>query len=309
MAKKWGNDKPKIQMLLDIENIFGESTRGLGKFVFAMLLCAVPIVFIAYTTLYLFIPWQILLAFCVIWIARVLMIVMGDEKLRLRTFKRLRDDAFSLTDDMVRIRVIHPQGCVEYVNGAVAFFIVTYNDSSKDTVRKSQQIDRFINLAVGKHPFDIYVQNITDTDRLDSRYSNVTLFSDIEVAEAFMEIIDFNRAAVSSSSTLTRNIICVRGSKYQWKEILGDINTAISSESARVFRMCYLATDREEIESIISRDIDGNVDLDELLQKKYYTGNKHNSKVISYNYKDKQVVEEARKEEEFTTFIPSYEQE
>lgn len=309
MAKKWGNDKPKIQMLLDIENIFGESTRGLGKFVVTLLLAAVPILLIAYTTLYLFIPWQILVVICVIWIARVFMIVLGDERLRLKTFKRLRDDAFSLTDDMVRIRVIHPQGCVEYVNGAVAFFIVTYNDSSKDAVRKSQQIDRFINLAVGKHPFDIYVQNITDTDQLDSRYGNVTLFSDTEAAEAFMEIIDFNRAAVGSSSTLTRNIICVRGSKYQWKEIFNDIETAIHSESARVFRSCYLATDREEIENIISRDIDGNIDLDELLQKKYYTGNKHNSKVISYNYKDKQVIEETVDKEECTSFIPTYENE
>lgn len=46
MAKPLNQDKPKIQMLLDIENIFGESTRGLGQFVLTLLLILVPPLFI-----------------------------------------------------------------------------------------------------------------------------------------------------------------------------------------------------------------------------------------------------------------------
>lgn len=306
MAKKWDNDKPKIQMLLDIENIFGESTRGLGKFVMTLLVALIPPLVIGYGAIYMWFPWQILAVFCVVWAARSAMIILGDEKARVRNFKRVRDDAFAATKDMVRIRTIHPNGCVEYTTGNVAFFIVTYNDSSKEAVGKSRQIDRFINLAVGRQPFDIFVQNITETDQLDSRYGNVTLFSDAEAAEAFMEIIDFNRAAVADSSTLTRNIICVKGAKYQWKQILLGIESALESEASRVFRTAYLVTSEEEIENIISRDVDGNVDLTEMMQKKYYTGQTFGSKVISYDYKDKRRAEEKRRQEEPTTFIPTY---
>lgn len=306
MAKKWDNDKPKIQMLLDIENIFGESTRGLGKFVMTLLVALIPPLIIGYGAIYMWVPWQILVVLCVVWAARSAMIILGDEKARVRNFKRVRDDAFAATKDMVRIRTIHPNGCVEYTTGNVAFFIVTYNDSSKEAVGKSRQIDRFINLAVGRQPFDIFVQNITETDQLDSRYGNVTLFSDAEAAEAFMEIIDFNRAAVADSSTLTRNIICVKGAKYQWKQILLGIESALESEAARVFRTAYLVTEEEEIENIISRDVDGNVDLTEMMQKKYYTGQTFGSKVISYDYKDKRRAEEKRRQEEPTTFIPTY---
>lgn len=306
MARRQEDERPKIQMLLDIENIFGESTRGLGQLVLTLCLCLVPPAFIGYTALYLYIPWQILLVVCLVFAIRVVLVVMGHESQRVKNFKKQRDDVYSLTDDMVSIRRIHPQGCVEYVNGNIGFFIVTYNSSSNETLEKSKQIDRFINLAVGKHAFDIYVQNDVSTDHLDNKYNNVTLFGDDEAANAFMEIIDYNREVVRSSSTLTRNIIFVRGSKYQWKEIVNDIQTALTSESARVFRQCYLATDRGEIENIISRDINGYIDLDKLLQRKYYTGNKHGSKIISYDFEDREDTDyiEETKQEELTSFIP-----
>lgn len=306
MARRQEDERPKIQMLLDIENIFGESTRGLGQLVLTLCLCLIPPAFIGYTALYLYIPWQILLVVCLVFAVRVVLVVMGHESQRVKNFKKQRDDVYSLTDDMVNIRRIHTQGCVEYVNGNIGFFIVTYNSSSNETLEKSKQIDRFINLAVGKHAFDIYVQNDVSTDHLDNKYNNVTLFGDDEAANAFMEIIDYNREVVRSSSTLTRNIIFVRGSKYQWKEIVNDIQTALTSESARVFRQCYLATDREEIENIISRDINGYIDLDKLLQRKYYTGNKHGSKIISYDFEDREDTDyiEETKQEELTSFIP-----
>lgn len=306
MARRQEDERPKIQMLLDIENIFGESTRGLGQLVLTLCLCLVPPAFIGYTALYLYVPWQILLVVCLVFAVRVVLVVMGHESQRVKNFKKQRDDVYSLTDDMVNIRRIHPQGCVEYVNGNIGFFIVTYNSSSNETLEKSKQIDRFINLAVGKHAFDIYVQNDVSTDHLDNKYNNVTLFGDDEAANAFMEIIDYNREVVRSSSTLTRNIIFVRGSKYQWKEIVNDIQTALTSESARVFRQCYLATDREEIENIISRDINGYIDLDKLLHRKYYTGNKHGSKIISYDFEDREDTDyiEETKQEELTSFIP-----
>lgn len=306
MARRQEDERPKIQMLLDIENIFGESTRGLGQLVLTLCLCLIPPAFIGYTALYLYIPWQILLVVCLVFAVRVVLVVMGHESQRVKNFKKQRDDVYSLTDDMVNIRRIHQQGCVEYVNGNIGFFIVTYNSSSNETLEKSKQIDRFINLAVGKHAFDIYVQNDVSTDHLDNKYNNVTLFGDDEAANAFMEIIDYNREVVRSSSTLTRNIIFVRGSKYQWKEIVNDIQTALTSESARVFRQCYLATDREEIENIISRDINGYIDLDKLLQRKYYTGNKHGSKIISYDFEDREDTDyiEETKQEELTSFIP-----
>lgn len=303
---RYKDDRPKIQMLLDIENIFGESTRGLGQMILTLLVVLIPPLIIGYTTLYLYIPWQILLVLCLIWAFRATLVIMGGEKAKIREYRMRRDDQFSVTDDMVNIRRIHPQGCVEYINGNIGFFVVTYNDSSNDVIGKSQMIDRFLGLCTGKHAFDIYIQNDVSTDILDNKYNGVTLFPESEAAESFMEIIDYNREVVSKSSTLTRNVIFVRGSKYQWKEIVADIQTALSSEAARVFRQCYLVTDRAEIENILSRDLNGYIDIEELTQKRYATGSKHGAKIISYDYED-QVVEEENKEEaqeEMTSFIP-----
>lgn len=301
------DDRPKIQMLLDIENIFGESTRGLGQFILALLLMLIPPIIIGYTSAYLFIPWQILIIICTVWAIRMMLIVMGHEPARVENFKRTRDDAFSMTNSMCNIRLIHPQGCVEYINGSIGFFVVTYNSTSTDVLVKSRMFDYFINTAVGKQPFDIYIQNINDTKELDNKYANVRLFGDDDAARAFMEIIDYNSKVVEEESRLTRNILFIRGSKYQWKEVYANIQSALNSEPARIFRKCYLATDKEEIEEIISRDIDGCVDLYDLLQKKFYTGNKHGSKIISYDYKDLERKQEEvqQSEEAITSFIPT----
>mgnify|MGYP001196968892 FL=1 len=51
MARPLKDDKPKIQMLLDIENIFAESTRGLGQLILTMCVAIIPPVIIAYTAL------------------------------------------------------------------------------------------------------------------------------------------------------------------------------------------------------------------------------------------------------------------
>lgn len=306
MAKPQDMDKPKIQMLLDIENIFGESTKGLGQLVLALCVGLIPVLVTAYFGLYIYIPWKILVAICVIWFIRSMMVIKGRERERVRHYKKIQEDVYSAADDMINIRSARQQGCVEYVNGTVGFFVVTYNNSEDEGVWKSKQIDRFIGLAVGKHDFDIRIQNINSTEEIDNRYNNVTLFSDEEAAGAFMEIIDYNREMVSKRSTLTRNIIFVRGSKYQWKEIVSDIQSALSSESARVFRKAYMVTDRDEINEIISRDINGYVDLEEMLQKKYRTGNKRGAKIISYDFEDLVTEEESQEviAEEITAFIP-----
>lgn len=306
MAKSLKDERPKIQMLLDVENIFGESTRGLGQTILTMVVAGLPVMIIAYTALYAVIPWQILAVFCVIWAVRAVLMIMGQEGARLKNYKKQRDDVYSLADNLSRIRTIHKQGCIEYVNGSIGFFIVTYNDSSTDVLKKSIMIDRFINLAVGKHPFDIYVQNVRDTSAITKKYENVQLFGDSEAANDFMEIIDYVSDVVARSSKLTRNIIFVQGSKWQWKDIKADIDIALSSEAARVFRLAYLVTDEEEINDIVSRDIDGYVDLEALMQKKYYTGDTHGAKVICYDFKDKEEVAEQEQvvQENLTSFIP-----
>lgn len=303
MAILDNDDKPKIQMLLDIENIFGESTRGLGRFITTILLIVTLPMFFVYSGLFMVIPIPLLVIVCLLWALVIVMIIPGEMFKRLADYRKRRDNVYALADDMVRVRTIHPQGCIEYINGSIMFMIVTYNNSDSDTVKKSVQIRRFLELAVGKQPFDIRVQNINDTDNLDSRYSNVKLFSDSSVAMDFIEIIDFNRQAVSKMSTLTRNIICIYGSKYQWKEIAANVEAAVNSESARVFRKSYLVTDPMEVEDIISRDVNGRIDLNEMLQKKYYTGNTYGSKIISYDFKD---VEEAKEEKvrDASSFIP-----
>lgn len=302
-----GDDIPRIGMLLDIENIFAENSKGLGRFILCICLMLVPPLIIGYYSLYLYFPVWLLVVLCIFWAARVLMIIPGREKERLANYKKIRNDEFASATDLVNIKAIHKQGCIEYVNGIIGFFVVTYNTTTQDVLGKSKQFNRFLKLAVGDHPFDFYIQNIVDTEQLENRYTDIKMYNDQDSAKAFMEIIDYNKQFITKNSLLTKNIIFVRGSKYEWKDILNDLKSALRSDSAKIFKNAYIVTDKDEIEELLSRDINGDVDINNLIKRKYCTGERYGSKVISYDYEDLRNIPKESNTNIDSIFIPAAE--
>ena len=73
-------NKPKINMLMDIENIFGESTRGFGIAIVNLIVVLIPPLIIGYFMLYLYIPIWILIVFCLLWAIRVTFFISEAER-------------------------------------------------------------------------------------------------------------------------------------------------------------------------------------------------------------------------------------
>ena len=91
------------------------------------------------------------------------------------------------------------------------------------------------------------------------------------------------------------------------EQIIQEIEEYVDSCKFQPLSTTKIVVNKEEIEDIISRDIDGCINLDEMLQKKYYTGDTHKSKIISYDFQDvKDYTKENRQkeEEDVTGFLP-----
>ena len=116
-------------MLMDIENIFGESTRGFGIAIVNLIVVLIPPLIIGYFMLYLYIPIWILIVFCLLWAIRVTFFISGREPQRMSAFKKQKENKFVKPKDIMRIRTIHQNGCVEYINGEVMYIVEAYNNT------------------------------------------------------------------------------------------------------------------------------------------------------------------------------------
>ena len=274
------DEKPTIEMLLDPDNFAGEPGGRFGPILIFFLVAFGPGLIYAYFFWGL-IPWAIVIPIYVIWVIRAAMITLGREKERVAQFKKQLNDEFASMYGLVSIKTLHPDGCCEYIGNKVAYFIVTTNKTSYDSIIWSQQVMDFLKMLNSEHDVDIYVQNITEVRALENRYKNVKIFADRDVAKDFLDIIDHNRSQVYSNSLLTRTIYVVRGYRNDWEAIKTLCNTAVHSNVARVFKDVHIAND-VEVNEILSRDVNGLINLPELMQNKYCTHQYYGSKVVSY---------------------------
>lgn len=277
-----------ISMLLDVDHFFGEHQGRLGPVLIFLCIGLSPALLYGYYGLYMFIPIAVFIPVFLIFLMRVAMLTLGHEKDRLKHFRQRLLDIYSLVYSMIRIKTKHEDGGVEFIDGSIRYIIVTYNGSCEDKQIRSQQIKKFLDIAVGNFSYDIHIQNVIEAQTLSNRYNKVKLFANAQAAQDFIDIIDHNRNTVRKSSLLTKTIIVIKGKRSDWKEISTNIQTALKSTAAKAFKTVYLVTDKDEVEAIISRDIDGLINLDEMLRKKYRTGNYRGSKVLSYDDADLQ---------------------
>lgn len=291
-------EQPKVGMLLDPDNFYGESQGRMGPLIKFLVIAGAPALVYAYFFLGKLPLWLIIPVY-IIYVTRVAMITLGREKERVAQYKKQLNDEFASTYDLVQIKTLHPDGCCEYTGNKVAYFIVSTNKTSYDDIVWSQEVARFLSLLTSEFEVDIYVQNITDVKALDERYDGVKLFADQSVAKDFIDIIDHNRSQVYSTSLLTKTIYVVRGFRSDWEKIKKCCNNAVHSTTARIFKNVHIANDIE-VNDILSRDINGLINLPELMQNKYCTHQYYGSKVLAYDDDDK-VAEEKKQEVAATT--------
>lgn len=274
------NEDEKVSMLLDIDNFYGEHEGRLAPTIKFLVIGAAPLLLWVYTGFV--VPSWLFWPLFVIWVVRVGLITLGREKERLEQFRKTIYDDYASIYELLRLKTIHPDGCMEYVDGKVAYAVQAVNGTTYDSLARSQQIRDFLSLFGDDYDVDVYIQNITDLRSLEERYNNVKFFVDPEAARDFIDIIDHNRNVVYSQSRLTRTVFVVKGRKNDWTEIRDNCKMAIYSAAAKAFKEVRIC-DRDDIQRVLNDDIRGVVDLDDLLQRKYATHQYYDSKVVYFD--------------------------
>ena len=279
-------EKPTIGMLLDIEHLYGEHSGRLAPWIYAMCLPGIPLLFYVYLGLFEVIPIWIAAPIFVILAIRGVMIFPGRESYRMEVFKRQLNDEYASTASLMNIKTIHPDGCIEYINGKIMYIVCCFNGTTDDEVNRSIQLRKLLEAMFGDFIADIYIHNLNDSPALRNYYNNVAAFEHNMSAKNFINMIDHTLTLTEDTSLVQCTTYCIKGTRSDWKQIKSQIDTAIGSRAARCYKNLYRVEDPDAINEVLNRNVDSVINITELLRRKYATQSYESSKVLAYDLPD-----------------------
>ena len=275
-------DKPTtINMLLDVSNLFGEPSKRLKPILICVTLISVP-PFLWFNFALTTIPLIIFAPFFVIYVIRILMLTVGEEKRRVEQYKHILYDAYATPFDLMNITAIDEHGKVQYEDGYYSLLIVSENGSEADPLIRANTLRNIIDSLARETYFDIHIQNVYDTEMLFNRYDAIQRIKDDSVKKDYMDSIDYAISKTKEESSITRTIFVIRGKSYELKEIEAILESVFRNEGLKTYKYFGRAT-KPVIEDIIARDIDTYINFTDLLLQRYATGKYRGSEVIEYD--------------------------
>lgn len=279
-------DRATIGMLLDIEHLYGQHEGRTSPVLLTLMLILSPILLYIYFGAYMFIP---IWLFSIVWVffaIRIIMIIPGRESARVAAYKRQLNDTYMSTADLLNVKTIHEDGCIEYVNGRICYLVSCFNGTSDDKVQRSIRLRKMLESMIGDYEFDTYIYNVNDVPALRAYYDKVSNFERNESASNFVKMIDHNIELTSDTSTVQCTVYAVKGFRSDWKIIKSQIDSTLSSRLINCYKHVSILSEVNAVNEILNRDIDSIINIPELLRRKYSTGQYGSSKVLMYDLPD-----------------------
>jgi len=287
-------EKETIGMLLDISHLYGEHEGRLGPFLITLCICCTPILFYVYLGLFETIPIWAFAILEVIIIIRTIMIIPGRERYRVKIYKNRINSNYMNTADLLNVKMIHPDGCTEYVNGKICYMVCCFNGTTDDEIQRSIQLRKLLDNMFGDFEFDTYIHNVNDSPTLRAYYDTVSKFNKNVSARNFIDIIDHSIELTADNSMVLCTIYVIKGNRSDWKTIKSQIDSALGSRVARCYKSIYRVNDPKTINDILNRDIDSVINIEDLTRKKYATQQYDTSKVLAYDLPENKEIVQGR---------------
>jgi hypothetical protein len=279
-------EKDTIGMLLDIEHLYGEHEGRLGPVLATMGICVAPVLFYIYFGWYGIIPIWLAIPIELFICIRTIMIIQGRERYRKKAFLNMLNSNYTNAAKLLNVKVIHPDGCIEYINGKVGYLVCCFNGTTSDEVMRSVQLRKFLENMLNDYDYDTYIQNVNDSPTLRDYYNKVSNFGHNDSAKNFIGIIDHSIELTADTSKVQCTIYMIKGYKSDWKSIKTSIDSALKSRTAKCYKTVYRVSEPDIVNDILNRDIDSIINLSDLTRRKYATQQFDTSKVLAYDLPD-----------------------
>lgn len=273
-------NKKYINMLIPIDNIFGGHEGRLAPMLKFLAISLIPAVLYA---LYgqILIKLRVFIIFEAIWTVRIALIVLGKEKEKKKFYREVKNNKYASAYDMIRIKQVYDDyPVIEYQNGRIAIAVSSYTKSYMDDDKFAVDYEAFLNM-LDDYDCDIYCHSFVDEFKLQNLSENLRIYSDKVFMQERMDLYLEQDNFVAENCQLFKFTFLIKGSKYDWKNMINVIESITKSYASNVFKGLHICS-KEEVSEICSRDLGTHISIEGMLRKKYENDEFDNSKVLFY---------------------------
>lgn len=257
--------KEYISMPLPIDNLFGETTSKAKEIV--ILLAVLAGIWIGWVVLLLpfgikyWLPIVLTVVFAFYWASEI----YGQGKKKRQFFKRQLNGDLSEEHNLIGITMI--DGSDVFFGNLVVNFLVCdfkfYTDGNQLTLDFERFLDNVSPLMYNAY----FVDNTVDEDFSDD-ISGVMVYEDKEVAQERYDYYLYNQEMLDAIKRY-RVIVAVRSFLDEIEQLHEKTETLLLSDTTRCFTKIEVAQG-DTLSSILGSDIGFEIDINTLLDNKYY---------------------------------------
>lgn len=274
-------NKDTINTLLSIDTVFGEYQGKTLPIIITILLAALPPLVWLFFLQGTFIKLWYVLVFDLFWAGRWALILIGNEKEKLKFYEQQRKDEYKSADELIHITHVHEDGLIEYDGGYVAYLISGYPKGYLSDARLSVEFEQFMN-ELDTWDWDLMMVNAIDEVLCQEELPKLVRYKDKQVLEERIEFYYYQDEYSRTHCGLYRYLFLVKASKYNWKKLKSHLTELVSSEVSNCFNEIGICSYDQCIDAF-NRDICGFVDIQKMLISKFDNDQFHDSKVLWYD--------------------------
>lgn len=284
MNNELNKEEFTIEPYTDIDSIYGSPGKRLSPIIFMGLAVFIPAMIYA-QFLIKFVSIKSFSIFMIVWTIRWSLIIMGEESKRVDQFKRQIADVYSAIQDLLEIKVIHEDGLIEYMNGSIKYLLVVEPgfEYDMDIVQ-----DGYYRILQDCYTYsfipDIHIMNDVGGSTLENRYSSMSTNINSKAAKMYLSIVDYNIELEKELSIGVKIIFAPKADRSSYVELREAVNTMCAKYTSSYFKKVYIAT-KEEAGYITGRDINMNIDFEEVTMDKYKTEEYEGCSLVGYDEK------------------------
>lgn len=276
-----------VNMLLNPKMYSGKSEGRTGPLLAALALIFLPLFFSFNIILNLIMIYGLLkvlaliIPLYLIYIWKVTAKILLREKERVERFKREKIEKYVSVDDITNISKIYKDGCIEYINGDISYFIICKNGNKADPIYRATEIEKFFT-SISRFKFNIHILNQADSSTLSSRYSNIAIFKDKSIARDMLEIIDYNKRIVEDNSLITLTVFEIKGRISDKVNIKKVLENGVRILNNKVYRLAVIADD-EAAAFLLNRTLMTDINFNDIFLRRFSKGEYYQNKILGYD--------------------------
>lgn len=275
-------EERKINMLADTES-YGGFTKGTLKptVMFLIRVCILPIAYVA--VLFHFTPFIVFIILEGIIVIRSALVVFGNEPKKVDAYIKNQNDDYNSVSEGLEVTNKFDDGLIKYMNGEVMYTLIAEMGNLRpypqDIKMKKAVIHRLMTLGT----LSVRAFNKKSGEVItESRSRKLRSFKGEEVQKAYAHNLDYAEECTDNNSKLYRLYFTITTREANFKKLREGLYDMMGMPELRVFKNVRLAT-RDEMDKLLSRDVDAPINDEKLLRDKYSDMNKLNgARIVGY---------------------------